>query len=210
MVSTPDGRVHEMSLEGTVEDLKWCISERLGVLISTLTLIAKGHILNDGKNVLVLQGTQTNLVTDETIMQVSAKYGYKAQLMIKDESSLALTIGAGGTIKQTIVPDKNDSRIWDVASAKLINIQLVNSTAFELITGLATPATPVSYKTYVSAGMPFYEIYKEKPSTVSGAFSKVKTILQIDSMQDQNIGYDFDPLRPTRCSLCHENYVDCL
>lgn len=210
MVSTLDGRVHRMSLKGTVEDLKWCMSKRLRVLTSTLTLVAEGHILSDGKNEFVLQGTQTNLVTDETIMQVSAKYSYIAQLLIKDKSSLALTIGAGGNIKQTIAPDKNNSCIWDIASAKLINIQLVNSTAFELITGLATPTTPVSYKAYVSAGMPFYEIYKEKLSTVSGTFSEVKTISQIDATQDQNIGCDFDPLKPTRCSLCYGNYIDCL
>jgi hypothetical protein len=121
-----------------------------------------------------------------------------------------LTVGAGGSIKQTIVPDKNDPRIWDVASAKLINIQLVNSAAFELITGLATPSTPVTYKTYVSAGMPFYDIYKEQPSTVSGAFSKVKTISQIDAAQDQSTGHKFDPLKPTLCSRCSRTYVDCL
>jgi hypothetical protein len=87
-----------------------------------------------------------------------------------------LTIGAGGTIKQTIVADKNNPRIWDFASAKLINIQLINSTAFELITGLVTPYTPVNYKTYVSAGLPFYDTYKEEPISVSVSFSKVKTI----------------------------------
>jgi hypothetical protein len=130
--------------------------------------------------------------------------------LIKDKPSLALTIGAGGTTKQTTVPDKNDPRIWDVASVKLVNIQLVNSAAFELIEGLATPNTPVSYKTYVSANLPFYDICEEKPSTISGAFSKVKTISQVDAAQDQNAGYDFDPLKPTLCSRCYGNYIDCL
>ena len=144
------------------------------------------------------------------VLQVAADSEYSAQLLIMDESLLALTMGAGGTIKQTIVPDKNNPRIWDTASAKLINIQLVNSTAFELITGLATPNTPVSYMTYVSAGLPFYDIYKENPSTISGAFSKVKTFAQIDAAQDQSAGYDFDPLKPIMCSRCYGNYVDCL
>jgi hypothetical protein len=121
-----------------------------------------------------------------------------------------LTIGAGGSIKQTIVEDKNDPRIWDVASAKLINIQLVNSAAFELITGLATPKTPVSFRTYMSAGLPFYDVYKEKPSSVSGSFSKVRTISKIDAAQEENTGYDFDPLKPTLCSRCRVEYIDCV
>jgi hypothetical protein len=144
------------------------------------------------------------------VLQVAADPDYRAQLLIKAEPSLALTIDAGGTIEQTIAPDKNDPRIWDTASAKLINIQLVNSTAFELITGMVTPNTPVSYKTYVSARLPFYDIYKEKPSTISDTFSKVKTISKIDAAQDPNVGSDFDPLKPTLCSLCYGNYVDSL
>jgi len=129
-------------------------------------------------------------------------------LLIKDEHSLALTVGAGGTIKQTIVADKNNPRIWDVASAKLINIQLVNSSVFELITGLVTPSTPVTYTTYAAAGLPFYDIYKEKPSKVSGSFSKVKTVTQIDDAHDIEAAYHFDPLKSTLCSHCRSSHID--
>ena len=131
-------------------------------------------------------------------------------MIFRDESSLALTVGAGGSIKQTVVADKNDPRIWDIASAKLINVQLVNSAVFESITGMATPSTPISYKTYVSEGLPFYDLYKESPTHVSGAFSKVKTISQINAFQDQTMGLEFDPILPKLCSKCLYAYVDCL
>ncbi|KAH8647072.1 hypothetical protein BGZ60DRAFT_570501 [Tricladium varicosporioides] len=194
MVYTPDGTMHPMPLQGTVEDLKWAMSEKLGFPVNRLVVVGDGKTLSD----------------DLSIQQVAGDHQYTVQLLIRDESSLALTIGAGGTIKQTILQDKNDPRIWDVASSKLINIQLVNSSTFELITGLAKPNTPISYKTYASAGLPFYDIYKEAPSPISGAFSKVKTISQVDAAQDQNSGYDFDPLKPTLCCGCYNNYVDCL
>jgi hypothetical protein len=129
---------------------------------------------------------------------------------VKDESALALTVGAGGSIKQTIVEDDNNPRIWDVANAKLINIQLVNSSVFELITGMATPKTTVSFKTYASAGLPFYDIFQEKPSSISGSFSKVNTITQIDAAQDQKMDYDFDPLNPPSCMQCSTELVDCV
>jgi hypothetical protein len=131
-------------------------------------------------------------------------------MTVREESSLALTVGAGGSIKQTIVEDKHNPRIWDVASAKLINVQLVNSAAFEIITGLATPRTPITHQTYLSAGLPFYNIYKEQPSSISGAFSKIKAISQIDAAQEQQDGTEYDPLNPSVCSQCEIVYVDCM
>jgi hypothetical protein len=74
------------------------------------------------------------------------------QLLIRDESSMTLTVGAGGSIKQTIIKDKADPRIWDVASSRLINVQSANSALFELVTGLAVPPTPVTYQVYLSVG----------------------------------------------------------
>jgi hypothetical protein len=49
MVTTPDGAVQQMPLEGTIEDLKWRMSRELGVPISRLTLVANGRTLSDGK-----------------------------------------------------------------------------------------------------------------------------------------------------------------
>src|SRR5436853_7917209 len=136
--------------------------------------------------------------------------GCEFQLLIQDEASMNMTIGAGGSIKQSIKKDKYDPRIWDTSNAKLINIQLVNSTAFELITGQLAPRTPVTYKTYAKAGLPFYEIYKEKPSSISGAFSQVKTISEVDAarQEEEDAGHEFGPLKPASCSRCRNNLAD--
>jgi hypothetical protein len=54
IVRTPDGIIHQMSLVGTVEDLKWSMSEKLRVPISRLVLVADGCTLNDGKTEIVI------------------------------------------------------------------------------------------------------------------------------------------------------------
>lgn len=95
-------------------------------------------------------------------------------------------------------------------------MQLVNFAAFELITGLATPKTPVTYYTYLLAGLPFHNIHQEKASTISGALFKVKTISEINAAQEQGAGTKFDllnppllvagPLMSITCKFCFEKW----
>jgi hypothetical protein len=49
MVETLDGKTHDLPLDGTVEEIKWVISERLDVPVSRLIRMAKGRIANGGK-----------------------------------------------------------------------------------------------------------------------------------------------------------------
>jgi hypothetical protein len=49
MAKTPDGETHAISLCGTVKELKWTMSEKLGVPVSRLVLLAKGRVVSDGK-----------------------------------------------------------------------------------------------------------------------------------------------------------------
>ena len=82
-------------------------------------------------------------------------------LIVRDGSALALTIGASGSFKQSIVKDRNNLRILDMANAKLVNIQLVNyadsnpSLAWQL-------QTLPSFRAYAEAGLPFFGIFKRE------------------------------------------------
>lgn len=127
-----------------------------------------------------------------------------------DESLLGLSIEAGGSIAQKICPDRNDPRIWDTAKAKLLNIQLVNSAHFELITGMIAPKTPITYETYAKSGLPFYNIYNEQPTKISGKFDAIQTIAEKEARVGYAVGFDFDPLRPALCSRCKTNFIDSL
>ena len=48
-VRTPDGALYPVGSEGTIEDLKWKMAQKLGVAISRISLIAEGRTLNDGE-----------------------------------------------------------------------------------------------------------------------------------------------------------------
>lgn len=121
-----------------------------------------------------------------------------------------MSIGAGGTIKQSIAEDKNDPRVWNLKKAKLINVQIVNSVQFEEMTNMATPTTPVSLKTYASSGLPFFDIYNEMPSDISGAFNAVRTVSQRDSVLGARAGMVYDPTRPQICGTCSIRMCDCM
>jgi hypothetical protein len=45
---TVDGQEHYVSPSGTVEWFKWTMSENLGVPVSSLVLLVRGHVVNDG------------------------------------------------------------------------------------------------------------------------------------------------------------------
>lgn len=66
------------------------------------------------------------------------------------------------------------------------NIQLLNASFFEQVTGLPPPETPVNAEIYAAAGLPFFDMYEEQ-SNVSGDFDKVKSIGQIDKTKDNTI-----------------------
>ena len=71
-------------------------------------------------------------------------------------------IGAGGKIRQNIKRDTNNPRIWDVANAKLLNVQILDSAAFGLVTGVAPPNAPMSAGRYKEMGAVFFQLQQEE------------------------------------------------
>jgi hypothetical protein len=74
----------------------------------------------------------------------------------------ALGIGAGGRILQNIKRDTNNPRIWDVANAKLLNVQVLESAAFGLVTGTTPPHAPMSAEIYEKIGAVFFQLKQEE------------------------------------------------
>ena len=75
--------------------------------------------------------------------------------IIPNDSAIRLGIGGGGLISQHIEPDDDDQRIWDVANSKMLNVHLINSNDFYLITGSPPPPTPVDALTYHAQNLSF-------------------------------------------------------
>ncbi|OAX37000.1 hypothetical protein K503DRAFT_783946 [Rhizopogon vinicolor AM-OR11-026] len=127
------------------------------------------------------------------------------------EPTPTMSFGAGGTIKQTIMVDRNNPRIWDVGRAKVFNVQVLNAAHFEHITKMMAPPTPIDIETYTAAGLPFFDIFNEVPTDVHGsvAFKKVKTVGEMDQML--GVGqptYSFGARASLQKCECQMNMLD--
>lgn len=91
-----------------------------------------------------------------------------------------LGIAPGGLIKQCIIEDPYPASIWDADRAISFNVQILNLEVFQQFTGMAPPATPISAQTYISQGLPFFDIYNEH-SKVEGNFKNIKSVAMIDT-----------------------------
>ncbi|KAK6954785.1 hypothetical protein Daesc_004754 [Daldinia eschscholtzii] len=82
-------------------------------------------------------------VSDEFITSHS-RYHERVTLELVVRPQPTLGIGAGGNIIQDICPDNSDPRLWDVASSKILHIQIVNSEILGSIIGpAAAPERPI-------------------------------------------------------------------
>lgn len=90
-----------------------------------------------------------------------------------------LGIAAGGLITQTILADPYPAGAWDTAASVMLNLQILDTTSFEAVTGHEAPPTPISVSDYVAGGFPFYDIWNEVPTGIAGDFSGVKSVAEI-------------------------------
>ena len=89
--------------------------------------------------------------------------GKTLDLQVMQEPTVrTLGMGAGGKIIQNIEPDHNDPRMWDVANSKLLNIHLVDSRTFKLVSNMDPPQKPITPEQYHEMGFPFYQLQPEK------------------------------------------------
>jgi len=122
-------------------------------------------------------------------------------------------IAAGARLRQRIEKDRHDPIIWRKKSSCLINVQILNSVAFEALTGMLTPPTPISPELYLKHGYPFYTQYREEAAKTSGAeeFQVIKSVGQIDDLgADINLGTAMLQHGKVGCTLCEKNFCDCI
>jgi hypothetical protein len=186
---------HNLCVIGrTIGHLKVEILERTGIPVRGQKLLYKGKLLLDGKHrtcyhsvtaaqcarhwlSLGFRVASTEQFTDRREDEQTRPYhGKEVKLIAKEERSVnTLSVGAGGSIDQHIERDQNDPRIWDLGNSKILNVQLVDSRTFRLVTGLEPPETPIKPETYRAMGLPFYRLSREpgKGDGVAGLWNKV-------------------------------------
>ncbi|KAF2681824.1 hypothetical protein K458DRAFT_250340, partial [Lentithecium fluviatile CBS 122367] len=100
------------------------------------------------------------------------------------QESWAMGLAAGGLIKQEIRRDTNIYRSprLNQATTTLISVQLLNSVAYEAITGMLCPPTPITMREYVNAGIPWFDNYKNQTASTEGAynFNRIASVAEID------------------------------
>lgn len=97
-----------------------------------------------------------------------------------------MSVALGGSIKQTIKRDYYDPEKWLSDRTLRFNVQLLNSELFQKVTGKQPPPTPVSAQVAVASGLPFFEL-QEEASNIHGHFNNVKSVAEIDNIQEKTI-----------------------
>jgi hypothetical protein len=112
-----------------------------------------------------------------------------------DSRATQLGVGAGGSIIQHIELDENDLRIWDVANSKILNVQIIDSTTFRLVTKLDPPKTPITAETYKQMGLPFYRLWRDekKEDGVAGVWGGLVGVAEVESKKKKRKQKDIRP-----------------
>jgi hypothetical protein len=119
--------------------------------------------------------------TDESVYRFA---GEILDLSVASDSRpTQLGVGAGGSIMQHIERDENDPRIWDVTNSKILNVQIIDTTTFKLVTGLNPPETRITTQTYKQMGLPFYKLWRDegKEDGVAGVWGGLMGVAEVAS-----------------------------
>ncbi|TAQ90814.1 hypothetical protein B7494_g887 [Chlorociboria aeruginascens] len=127
----------------------------------------------------------------------------------KSDYSPLLDVGAGGKIRQHIVPDEEDPRSWNVNDACLINIQIVNAESFRTMTGLEPPSCPISFDDYLKRGIPFTPSCSKGQAELSFGLARIKPAKKMLPLV-KSAGIGGTPLNqkiPGYCDKCVVNWA---
>ncbi|KIW73338.1 hypothetical protein PV04_01468 [Phialophora macrospora] len=131
-------------------------------------------------------------------------------------SGWELGIAAGARLRQQIYRDYWPREIWRPQDSVLVPIQILNSVAFESVTGMLAPPTPITVDAYIQAGIPFHvtsDDHLEAASVhVPQPFQGIKSIGHLDA--------EGGSIKPgtslaggdgkVACTICRRNLCDCI
>ncbi|KAL6408503.1 uncharacterized protein AUP68_08360 [Ilyonectria robusta] len=144
--------------------------------------------LEDGKTLAhysVLPPPNSSLLTNyDRRSGIFQFHGECLKLVAEVEKDVnVLAIAPGGNISQHIERDTNDPRIWDVANSKILNVQLIESRTFRLVTSLDPPKTPITSEIYHELGLPLYQLPRKgnEESKIAGQWGELQGAKEIST-----------------------------
>jgi hypothetical protein len=107
----------------------------------------------------------------------------------------SLGLAAGGQIVQKIYPDPYGLQTWSQTSAGRVRVFILNSQAYQSVTGEKPPPSPISAKTYTEYGFPWFSLYDEnlEDLTPAESLSGVESVRQHDQRQGSPPGQEEIP-----------------
>ncbi|SET52712.1 hypothetical protein SAMN05216326_13322 [Nitrosomonas marina] len=103
-------------------------------------------------------------------------------------AQVGMGLGAGGRMRQKIYTDPFGIDVWDEGNFGQIEIFIVNSLQYQVLTGCKPPPTPIDAATYTQHGLPWFDLYDEALEGVAASetLAGVKSVADVDQAMGRN------------------------
>jgi hypothetical protein len=119
-----------------------------------------------------------------------------------------MSLGSGAELRRQVIHEDPIPGFWNWDVAQLVNVQILNTVAFESVTGLSAPSSPISFHEYTKARIPSLSYYPDATTSTSavGRFPDVRTIGNIDALLGAKYAVRLEPNgKPVGCVICERS-----
>jgi hypothetical protein len=99
----------------------------------------------------------------------------------------SMGLSAGGRMKQKVYPDPYGIDTWNTSASGRLYVHIVTSELWREITGESPPSTPVTAKEYARRGLPWFDLYDEHQSSLSGS-AVLEDVLSVKELDAEKSG----------------------
>jgi len=123
----------------------------------------------------------------------------------------AMGIAAGARIRQAVERDAFPTVAWPKQRTTLLSVQILNAVAFEALTGMLAPPTPITAQLYKEYGFPFFATWNSGDGAAAdGAvnLADLRSVGDLDAGEPTKVGSSFAGGSKVACSSCRRMLCD--